>query len=217
MSELKARLRTDLTAAMKAKDKLRLATLRMILAAIQTEEVSGKEAHDLTDDDVLKVLAKEAKKRGESAEIYTQNGRGELAANEHAEAQIINEYLPTPLTDEELATIVDTAIAQVAEDLGERPAMKQMGQVMKIASGLAAGKADGSRLSKAVKDRLECAPRSGAVMSPSRALNRTTAAGTSEVPSTRGSPESGCPAVGPESGCSAARVPEPEQVEPNRH
>ncbi|KAA0924038.1 MULTISPECIES: GatB/YqeY domain-containing protein [Nocardiaceae] len=154
MSELKARLRTDLTAAMKAKDKLRLATLRMILAAIQTEEVSGKEAHDLTDDDVLKVLAKEAKKRGESAEIYTQNGRGELAANEHAEAQIINEYLPTPLTDEELATIVDTAIAQVAEDLGERPAMKQMGQVMKIASGLAAGKADGSRLSKAVKDRL---------------------------------------------------------------
>ncbi|MFI8567585.1 GatB/YqeY domain-containing protein [Rhodococcus sp. NPDC078407] len=154
MSELKARLRTDLTAAMKAKDKLRLATLRMILAAIQTEEVSGKEAHDLTDDDVLKVLAKEAKKRGESAEIYTQNGRGELAANEHAEAQIINEYLPTPLTDEELATMVDTAIAQVAEDLGERPAMKQMGQVMKIASGLAAGKADGSRLSKAVKDRL---------------------------------------------------------------
>ena len=154
MSELKARLRTDLTAAMKAKDKLRLATLRMILAAIQTEEVSGKEAHDLTDDDVLKVLAKEAKKRGESAEIYTQNGRGELAANEHAEAQIINEYLPTPLTDEELATIVDTAIAQVAEDLGARPAMKQMGQVMKIASGLAAGKADGSRLSKAVKDRL---------------------------------------------------------------
>ncbi|NIL86594.1 YqeY [Rhodococcus fascians] len=154
MSELKARIRTDLTTAMKAKDKLRLATLRMILAAIQTEEVSGKEAHELTDDDVLKVLAKESKKRGESAEIYTQNGRGELAANEHAEAQIINEYLPTPLTDEELATIVDTAIAQVAEELGERPAMKQMGQVMKIASGLAAGKADGSRLSKAVKNRL---------------------------------------------------------------
>ncbi|MBM7242626.1 GatB/YqeY domain-containing protein [Rhodococcus fascians] len=154
MSELKARIRTDLTTAMKAKDKLRLATLRMILAAIQTEEVSGKEAHELTDDDVLKVLAKESKKRGESAEIYTQNGRGELAANEHAEAQIINEYLPTPLTDEELATIVDTAIVQVAEELGERPAMKQMGQVMKIASGLAAGKADGSRLSKAVKDRL---------------------------------------------------------------
>ena len=151
---LKATLRTDMVASMKAKDPLRTATLRMLMAAIQTEEVAGKEARVLTDEEIIKVLAKESKKRGESAEIYTQNGRGELAANEHAEAQIINEYLPTPLTDEELATIVDTAIAQVAEELGERPAMKQMGQVMKIASGLAAGKADGSRLSKAVKDRL---------------------------------------------------------------
>lgn len=154
MSELKTKLRSDLTAAMKAKDKLRLATLRMVLAAIQTEEVSGKEAHELTDEQVLKVLAKESKKRGESAEIYTQNGRGELAANEHAEAQIIDEYLPTPLTDAELADVADTAIAQVAEEIGERPGMKQMGQVMKVASALAAGKADGSRVSKAVKDRL---------------------------------------------------------------
>ncbi len=139
---------------MKAKDKLRTATLRMLLAAIQTEEVSGKEAHELSDEQVLKVLAKESKKRGESAEIYTQNGRGELAANEHAEAQIIDEYLPTPLTDAELADVADTAIAQVAEEIGERPGMKQMGLVMKAASGLAAGKADGSRVSKAVKDRL---------------------------------------------------------------
>ncbi|MCC8929204.1 GatB/YqeY domain-containing protein [Rhodococcus sp. BGS-1C] len=152
--ELKTRLRSDLTAAMKAKDKLRLATLRMLLAAIQTEEVSGKEAHELTDEQVLKVLAKESKKRGESAEIYTQNGRGELAATEHAEARIIDEYLPTPLTDAELADVADTAIAQVAEELGERPGMKQMGLVMKAASALAAGKADGSRVSKAVKDRL---------------------------------------------------------------
>jgi len=139
---------------MKAKDKLRTATIRMLLAAIQTEEVSGKEAHDLTDEQVLKVLAKESKKRGESAEIYTENGRGELAANERAEAQIIDEYLPTPLTDAELADVADTAIAQVAEEIGERPGMKQMGQVMKVASALAAGKADGSRVSKAVKDRL---------------------------------------------------------------
>ena len=101
MAELKSRLRTDLTAAMKAKDKLRTATLRMSLAAIQTEEVSGKQARDLTDEEVIKVLAKESRKRGESAEIYTQNGRGDLAANEHAEARIIDEYLPTPLTDAE--------------------------------------------------------------------------------------------------------------------
>jgi uncharacterized protein YqeY len=154
MAELKTRLRADLTDAMKAKDKLRTATLRMLLAAIQTEEVSGKEARELSDDEVLKVLAKEARKRGEAAEIYTQNGRGELAANEHAEARVIDEYLPTPLTDAELADVADTAMAQVAEELGERPGMKQMGMVMKAATALAAGKADGARLSKAVKDRL---------------------------------------------------------------
>lgn len=154
MSEMKTKLRADLTTSMKAKDKLRTATIRMLLAAIQTEEVSGKEAHEVTDDQVLKILAKESKKRGEAAEIYTENGRGELAATERAEAQIIDEYLPTPLTDAELADVADTAIAQVAEELGERPGMKQMGLVMKAASALAAGKADGTRVSKAVKDRL---------------------------------------------------------------
>lgn len=154
MAELKARLRADLTGAMKTQDKLRTATLRMLLAAIQTEEVSGKEARELSDDEILKVFARESRKRGEAAEIYTQNGRGELAANEHAEARIIDEYLPTPLTEAELADVVDTAIAQVAEANGERPSMKQMGQVMKAATAIAAGKADGSRLSAAVKDRL---------------------------------------------------------------
>jgi hypothetical protein len=154
MAELKSRLRADLTAAMKAKDKLRTATLRMLVAAIQTEEVSGKQARELSDDEVLKVLAKEARKRGEAAQIYTQNGRGELAANEHAEARVIDEYLPTPLTDAEVADVADTAIAQVAEELGERPGVKQMGMVMKAATALAAGKADGARLSAAVKGRL---------------------------------------------------------------
>jgi uncharacterized protein len=154
MAELKSRLRSDLTDAMKAKDKLRTATLRMLLAAVQTEEVSGKEARKLSDDEVLKVFAKESRKRGEAAEIYTQNGRGELAANEHAEARIIDEYLPTPLTNAEVADVADTAIAQVAEEIGERPGVRQMGLVMKAATALAAGKADGARLSAAVKDRL---------------------------------------------------------------
>ena len=154
MAELKDRLRADLTAAMKSQDKLRTATLRMLLAAIQTEEVAGTQSRELSDADVIKVLAREAKKRGESAEIYTQNGRGELAANEHAEARVIDEYLPTPLTDAELADVADTAIAQVAEDIGERPTMRQMGQVMKAATAIAAGKADGARLSAAVKERL---------------------------------------------------------------
>ena len=154
MAELKDRLRTDLTTAMKSQDKLRTATLRMLLAAIQTEEVAGKESRELSDAEVIKVLSREAKKRGESAEIYTQNGRGELAANEHAEARIIDEYLPTPLTDAELADVADTAIAQVAEEIGERPGTRQMGQVMKAATAIAAGKADGARLSAAVKARL---------------------------------------------------------------
>jgi uncharacterized protein YqeY len=154
MAELKDRLRSDLTIAMKSQDKLRTATLRMVLAAIQTEEVAGSQARELTDAEVIKVLSREAKKRSESAEIYTQNGRGELAAEEHAEARIIDEYLPTPLTEAELADVVDTAIAQVAEDTGERPGMRQMGQVMKAATAIAAGKADGARLSAAVKERL---------------------------------------------------------------
>jgi hypothetical protein len=131
---------------MKSQDKLRTATLRMVLAAIQTEEVAGNQARELTDADIIKVLSREAKKRSESAEIYTQNGRGE--------GRIIDEYLPTPLTEAELADVVDTAIAQVAEENGERPGMRQMGQVMKAATAIAAGKADGSRLSAAVKDRL---------------------------------------------------------------
>ncbi|WP_163795419.1 GatB/YqeY domain-containing protein [Mycolicibacterium sediminis] len=154
MSELKERLRSDLTASMKARDKLRTATLRMLLAAIQAEEVSGKAARDLSDDDVLKVLARETRKRGEAAQIYVQNGRGELAANERAEASVIDEYLPSQLNDDELAHVVNTAIAQVAEEIGARPSMKQMGQVMKAATAIAAGQADGGRLSAAVKDRL---------------------------------------------------------------
>ncbi|CRZ17780.1 GatB/YqeY domain-containing protein [Mycolicibacterium neworleansense] len=154
MAELKDKLRADLTGAMKSQDKLRTATLRMVLAAIQSEEVSGKQARELSDAEVIAVLARESKKRGEAAEIYTQNGRGELAANEHAEARVIDEYLPTPLTDAELADVADTAIAQVAEQIGERPGMRQMGQVMKAATTIAAGKADGARLSAAVKARL---------------------------------------------------------------
>ncbi len=154
MAELKERLRADLTTAMKTRDKLRTATLRMLIAAIQAEEVSGKTARELSDGDVLKVLAREARKRGEAAEIYITNGRGELAANERAEASVIDEYLPTQLNDDELASVVNTAIAQVAEEIGERPHVKHMGLVMKAATSIAAGKADGARLSAAVKDRL---------------------------------------------------------------
>ncbi|MFE6924015.1 GatB/YqeY domain-containing protein [Nocardia sp. NPDC057663] len=154
MSELKSQLRADMTAALKAKDTLRLSTLRMLLAAIQNAEVAGAQAKELSDAEVVSVLQKEAKKRNESAVIYEQNGRGELAANERAEEEVIEQYLPTQLTEAEVAQVADTAIAQIAEEIGERPGMKQMGQVMKAATALAEGKADGSRLSAAVKARL---------------------------------------------------------------
>ncbi|MCV7422367.1 GatB/YqeY domain-containing protein [Mycobacterium yunnanensis] len=154
MAELKDRLRADLVVAMKARDKLTTGTLRMLLAAIQAEEVSGAKVRELSDDEVLKVLARESRKRGEAAQIYVSNGRGELAANERAEAQVIDDYLPTQLNDDELANVVNTAMAQVAEELGHRPGAKQMGQVMKAAVAIAEGKADSARLSAAVKDRL---------------------------------------------------------------
>lgn len=154
MSELKSQLRADMTAALKAKDTLRLSTLRMLLAAIQNAETSGTQAHDLSDAEVVAVLQKEAKKRNEAAVIYEQNGRGELAANERAEEEVIENYLPTQLSEAEVAQVADTAIAQVAEEIGERPGMRQMGQVMKAATAIAQGKADGSRLSAAVKARL---------------------------------------------------------------
>lgn len=153
-SSLQETLRADLKSAMKDKDQLRTSTLRMILAAIKTEEVAGKESRELTDEEIVKVLARESKKRGEAAEVYTENGRGELAAKEHAEARIIDEYLPTPLTDAELVDVVDTAIGRVADELGARPGPKNMGQVMKVATAIAAGKADGKRLSAAVRSRL---------------------------------------------------------------
>jgi uncharacterized protein YqeY len=154
MAELKDRLRADLTTAMKAQDKLRTATLRMVIAAVQAEEVSGKQSRELSDDEVLTVLAREARKRGEAAEIYVTNGRGELAATERAEASVIDEYLPTQLNDDEVANVVNTAIAQVAEELGERPHQKNMGLVMKAAQAIAEGKVDRPRLAAAIKDRL---------------------------------------------------------------
>lgn len=154
MAELKEKLRADLKVAMKAQDKLRTATIRMLLAAVQTEEVSGKQARELSDDEVLKVFARESRKRGEAAEIYVTNGRGELAANERAEASVIDEYLPTQLNDDEVANVVNTAMAEVAEEIGERPHQKHMGLVMKAAVAIAGGQVDTQRLSAAVKARL---------------------------------------------------------------
>ena len=148
MSELKNQIRADLKDAMKAKEKERTGTIRMLLAAIQTEETEGTK-HDLTDEEVLKVIAREIKKRRESAEIYQSNGRQELADAELAEVAVLEGYQPEQLDDASLAALVDEAVTETGAT-----SMKEMGQVMKAATEKAAGRADGKRLSAAVKARL---------------------------------------------------------------
>ena len=151
MTTLKEQLRHDLTAAMKARDELVKSTLRMTLTAIGNAEVAGTHARELDEAEVLKVIAKEAKKRAESAEAFDAAGRGELAAQERAEGEVLARYLPTQLSDDELATIARTAVEETAAELGQQPGPRQMGQVMKRANAAAAGRADGGRVAAAVK------------------------------------------------------------------
>lgn len=149
MSTLKTRLHDDLTTAMKARDELTLATLRMALTAVTNEEVSGKSVRELSDDEVLAVLTREAKKRREAAEAYDQAGRGELAARERAEGEVLARYLPTQLADEELSALVRQAIAEAGAT-----SPQQMGAVMKLVVPMVAGRADGGRVSTEVRRQL---------------------------------------------------------------
>ena len=148
-SQLKSTLRTDLHASMREQDKLRSETLRMALTAITNEEVSGKTARELSDDEVLKVLAREAKKRREAATAYTGAKRPELAAKEEAELAILEAYLPAQLSDAELEALVARAVTETGAT-----GMAQMGQVMKVAGALVAGRADGGRVAAIVKSAL---------------------------------------------------------------
>lgn len=154
MAELKERLRTDLTAAIKERDTRRTGVLRMALSAIGTEEVSGKQARELSDEEVRGVLSKEAKKREESATAFDQAGRDEQAASERAEGEILREYLPAQLEEAELTRLVQQAVSEVATELGEQPGPKQMGQVMKIAKDKVGEGAEGGRIAQAVKAEL---------------------------------------------------------------
>jgi uncharacterized protein YqeY len=149
MSDLKSRLQSDLTTALKAHDELRLATVRMTLAAVQSEEVAGKHARELSDDDVIRVITREAKKRRESAEAFAAAGRPELAERERAEGAVLDDYLPTQLSDDELAELVRAAVAESGAD-GPRA----MGAVMKLVQPAIAGRADGRRVSDEVKRQL---------------------------------------------------------------
>jgi len=152
MSELKDRLRADLTVAMKARDEVRSSTLRMVLAAITNAEVAGKQARELSDDDIVGVLSTEAKKRREAATAFADAGRGELADKETAEAAVITEYLPEQLDAEAVTEIVRAAIQQTGA-AGE--GMRGMGRVMGVVQPQVRGRADGSAVAAEVRRQLE--------------------------------------------------------------
>jgi len=149
VSTLKERLQADLSAAMKSRDELRAATLRMTLAAIRTEEVAGTAARELGDAEVQRVVVREAKKRREAAEAFTAGGRAELADRERAEGAVLEDYLPTQLGDDELSDLVRAAIAETGAQ-----APNELGTVMKVLSPRVAGRADGRRVSDEVRRQL---------------------------------------------------------------
>jgi uncharacterized protein YqeY len=149
MTTLKERLREDLTAAIKARDELRSSTLRLTLAAVTAAEVAGKEKRELSDEEVRQVVQGEAKKRRDAAEAFDTAGRAEQAERERAEGTVLGEYLPTQLSDEELAAIIDAA---VAESGATGP--QGMGAVMKLVRPKVAGVAEGGRVAAAVKAAL---------------------------------------------------------------
>jgi uncharacterized protein YqeY len=146
---LKSRLQADLTTAMKARDELTTATLRMVLTAIGTEEVAGKSARRLSDDEVQKVLTREAKKRREAAEAFRSGGATDRAERELAEERVVAGYLPAQLSDDELTALVQEAVAEAG--VGDPQAM---GAVMKLLTPRVAGRADGSRVAATVRAAL---------------------------------------------------------------
>ena len=146
---LKEKLQNDLTEAMRARDEVRSSTIRMVLTAIKNEEVSGKEARDLSDAEVITVLSREAKKRREAAEAFEQAGAADRAANEKAEGVIIAEYLPAQLSESEIKEIIAAAITESGAT-----GPQQMGQVMKLIQPKIAGRADGGIVSSLVKAAL---------------------------------------------------------------
>jgi uncharacterized protein len=149
VAELKERLRADLNTAMRARDQVRMRTLRMALSSITNEEVAGTSARTLSDEEVMKVLTREAKKRREAAEAFGAAGRAEQAAAERAEGEVLAGYLPAQLSDEELSALVAATIAETGAS-----GMPGMGLVMKTLTPKVAGRADGARVAAEVRRRL---------------------------------------------------------------
>ncbi len=151
MSALKDRLRADLTTAIKGRDEVRSSTLRMVLTAITNAEVAGKAQRELSDDEVIGVLASEAKKRREAATAFTDGDRPEMAAKELAEAEVLADYLPAQLGAEEITELVRAAIEQTGA-AGE--GMRAMGKVMGIVTPQTKGRADGAAVAAEVRRQL---------------------------------------------------------------
>lgn len=149
----KQSLQADLQAAIKSRDELTAATLRMALSAITNAEVAGKQAKELTDDEVLGVLDKEAKKRRESVTAYRDANRPELADREEAELGVLARYLPQPMTEDEVSAIIDGAITEAAS--AGRTGMAAMGPVMQKVTAATKGRADGKTVSGIVRTRLQ--------------------------------------------------------------
>jgi len=149
VAELKDRLRADLNDAMRNRDQTRMRTLRSALTAITNEEVAGASARQLTDGEVVRVLTREAKKRKEAAEAFGAAGRAEQAEQERAEGDVLAAYLPTQLSDDELAAVVASAIEETG---ASGPAA--MGQVMKVVTPQVAGMAEGARVAAEVRRQL---------------------------------------------------------------
>ncbi|MEU4618422.1 GatB/YqeY domain-containing protein [Actinoplanes sp. NPDC023801] len=149
MGTLKDRLNDDLHTAMKARDELTTSTLRMALAAVRTAEVAGKQARELSDDEVLAVLTKETKKRREAATAFADAGRTDQAAKETAEGEVLEHYLPKQLSDAEIADVVAQALAA-----GGFTGKGQMGPAMKAAQAAVAGRAEGGRVAAEVRRQL---------------------------------------------------------------
>ncbi|MCU0282845.1 MAG: GatB/YqeY domain-containing protein [Candidatus Nanopelagicales bacterium] len=152
MTDLKAALQHDLTEAIRSRDELTAATVRMALAAITTEEVAGRTARTLSDAEVVGVLTREAKKRREAAVAFADAGRAELAAREQAELAVLARYLPEPLADDEVAAMVRAAVAEAAA--AGATGMAAMGRVMKELTPRTAGRYDGAQLAAQVRAAL---------------------------------------------------------------
>ncbi len=152
MAELKERLRADLNAAMRARDQVRMRTLRMALTSITNEEVAGTSARDLSDEEIVRVLTREARKRREAAEAFGTAGRAEQAAAERAEGEVLAEYLPAQLGEDELTALVSAAIAETGAS-----GTQGMGQVMKMLTPRVAGRADGASVAAEVRRQLSSA------------------------------------------------------------